>query len=89
MVLTYPYVIRIQEYFVNMVGFPEDKGKITIFSQLISKYTKLFLLVVEIQQQYYHEYGLSLRGLSKNHNVDPLHFGKLDLLYFVIHSFLI
>ncbi|KAG2203924.1 pyrimidine 5'-nucleotidase [Mucor mucedo] len=32
--------------------------------------------VVQIQSKYYKEYGLSLRGLSKHHNVDPLHFDE-------------
>ncbi|KAI8983073.1 pyrimidine 5'-nucleotidase [Pilobolus umbonatus] len=29
-----------------------------------------------LHSYYYHEYGLSLRGLTKHHDVDPLHYDK-------------
>ncbi|KAI9361019.1 pyrimidine 5'-nucleotidase [Pilaira anomala] len=32
--------------------------------------------VVQIQRRYYEQYGLSLRGLTKHHSVDPIHFDE-------------
>ncbi|CAO3657408.1 unnamed protein product [Mucor hiemalis] len=52
---------KIREYFVEVVGVPEEE-------------------VVEIQNKYHSEYGLSLRGLTKHHSVDPIHFELKHML---------
>lgn len=71
---------RIQDYFINIIGVSEDEGNFFKHRMYIVKITFFILaLVVQIQSKYYKEYGLSLRGLSKHHNVDPLHFGKNNI----------
>ncbi|KAI8638568.1 pyrimidine 5'-nucleotidase [Parasitella parasitica] len=51
---------KIQEYFVNEIGIPEDQ-------------------VVSLQRHYQKTYGLSLRGLQKHYDVDPLDYDlKVD-----------
>lgn len=68
-------ICRIREYFVKEVGVPEEEGND------VKQYKNVYFflkkkIVVAIQAHYHETYGLSLRGLTKHHNVDPLDFGR-------------
>lgn len=45
-------------------------------------------IVAAIQAHYHETYGLSLRGLTKHHSVDPLDFGKYILSFIDFHDLL-
>ncbi|CEP19514.1 hypothetical protein [Parasitella parasitica] len=63
----------------TILTYPKLKGsKIILLMKLAFLKIKVF---VSLQRHYQKTYGLSLRGLQKHYDVDPLDYGKLKKIY--------